>query len=162
MAQNNLEASLSALIEDLKKKVRNVNRMADEAITDEPEKVHYIREKTVSSLNYVADKIADLKMKKASEKEITEVMNMVKERSNELYAYAFTHINSLRKNKIVVQKKGSSAKPTDGRTVNKTVSASAKQTDVKAAEKAKATVLSVEEKALKTLKGWLSPESEDE
>ena len=44
----------------------------------------------------------------------------------------------------------------------KTVSASAKQTDVKAAEKAKATVLSVEEKALKTLKGWLSPESEDE
>ena len=153
MAQNKLEASLVALIEDLKKKVRTINKIADEAVTDEPDKVQYIREKTVSSLNYVADKIADLKMKGASDREIVEVMKTVSQRSKELYSYALSHIDSLRKDK----KETLAAKTAVAAATAKNVQ---KKSEVKTAEK-KEGELSVEERALRTLKGWLSPESDD-
>jgi hypothetical protein len=151
MAQKDIEASINELKEELKNKVEIVKKKAANTVSDEPAKVEYIRDKTITSLNYVADKIDNLMAKGVKEKEIRAVMETVRGRSNELYKYAMQKMDALKKGEKVPQKK----------LPNKSIPAAAKAVGVTAAALRDANPKDgVKEKAMRTLKGWLTPESE--
>ena len=155
MAQKDIEASINELKEELKKKVEIVKKKAENTVSDEPAKVEYIRDKTITSLNYVADKIDDLSARRVNEKEIRAVMETVRGRSNELYKYAMQKMDALEKGKKTPEKKlpNKSIPVAKAATVaSKTATVSAKPEDPKTR---------ITGKAMKILKGWLSPESEE-
>ena len=160
MNNNDIERYTQEVIEDLKKKIEDITVNAssqDEQIID---RLNEVKDKAVKILNNAIKAIDNGIKSIADSEELEKGLSTAKERSLQLYEETIKKLNEIKDSEAL--KKGFEEIKQSSIQVKENIDEFMNSEEVKQTiEKAKTGTIDVAEKALDTLKSWLSPEGED-
>lgn len=164
----NNKNQVDELVADLKQKIDNITAAADDVDEESRIKVEEIKNTAIKILSSASDKIVDCYKNISDSEEFEKSLDVVKNKSKELYDNALKKISEVKKSqtysdtmdyvrKTANQVKGETIDFLEG-TKNNIDEFFAKPAVKESIDKAKVKTVDVAEKALDTLKQWLKPE----
>lgn len=145
--------NVNEIIEDLKNKIDEISKAGQDATGDALNKINEIKQKTIIVLSQASTKISDITNNVSDADEIELSLQIVKNKSKDLYENAINRINELSKTKSQNVSK-QDTKIVKKENNNHFVIEEAKSTF----DPSKAINEVLEAKALDTLRNWLKPE----
>ena len=137
-----IEERTNELIDDLKQKIEDISRVCQSQNLQIEEKLLSIRNKSINVLFAVCDRLYDALTSNYDEEDLLNSIEIVKNRSDNLYEEVLKRVNDLKSEeikKIQQPKKENTVDVSEDDSIKKQMS----------------------EKALDTLKGWLLPEGDE-
>lgn len=165
-----IEKDVNEVVEDLKKKIDDINHAAENSDDDVKLKVNEIKDKAIDVLTMASNKVIDITKNVTDSQEVQNGINVVKARSKQLYENALKKIAEIKESKTYKDTSDYVNKTVD-QVKNETNAfiTSAKDSideffekqEVKdTIDKAKIKTIDIAGKALEVLKQWLKPEEE--
>lgn len=148
-----IKNNIDEVVTDLKNKIDELNNIGSDADIKDLARINEIKQKAITVLFQVSNKIIDASKNIADEVELEKCIEIVKVRSKELYDNALVKINEIINSPKIEEIKEEINNAADD------INAFFENEEIKnAANNVKETTLDITEKAVKTLKDWLKPE----
>lgn len=147
------EKNVDEILEDLKNKIDELTKVGEGASGEALVRINEVKAKSINVLNQVSNKVIETANNVTDIDEIDSVVEMVSNKSKQLYENALTKINELINPETVDDAKKLV------KDVKKDINDFFEREEVKnTIESAKEVTVEIADKALDTLKEWLKPE----
>lgn len=150
---SDFENNVNEVIEDLKKKIEDISSLGKDAADDKLAKVNDVKQKAITVLTQVSNKISDSVNSAADLEDLENGIEVVKIRSKKLYDDAVKKIDKLINEEVVNEVKENI------KDVKNDIDEFFEKEEVKnALNDAKDVTVEIADKAINCLKEWLKPE----
>ena len=150
MEDRYIEESVIALLEDLKNKIDDLTEQSEGCEGQLGSRVNAVIDKVAGVFEDVSKKLTDLLVQDGDREDTIRAIDTVREKSRQLYENALSRIGELKKEEEIPEEDVS------------TVPAGEEDAGAGGLEKENEDASDIADKTLEILKGWLTPEGEDQ